>query len=101
MRDIIIISIISAYVNYAVRYLDLPYGLMKNVREWWTRRFTNSRGGWEQLVICGWCLAPWVTALTVFAYNFYRPAGSISRMVYWWLAATCLSAFIAHYGERY
>ena len=101
MRDIIIISIISAYLNYAIRYLNLPYGLMKKAREWWTQHFTNSRGGWEQLVICGWCLAPWITALTVFAYNFYQPAGNISRLVYWWLAATCLSAFIAHYGEKY
>lgn len=101
MRDIIIISIISAYINYAIRYLDLPYGLMKKAREWWTRRFTNSRGGWEQLVICGWCLAPWVTALTVFVYNLYQPADSVNQLLCWWVAATCLSAFIAHYGETY
>lgn len=101
MRDIIIISIISAYINYAVRYLDLPYGLMKKARDCWTRRFTNSRGGWGKLVICGWCLAPWVTALTVFAYNFYRPAGSTGQLFYQWIACSAISAFVTHYGEKY
>jgi len=101
MRDIIIISIISAYVNYAIRYLDFPYGLMKNIRGLWIQHFKNSRGGWEQLAICGWCLAPWVTALTVFAYNFYRPAADTGQLFYEWIACSAISAFVTHYGEKY
>lgn len=101
MNDIIIISFISAYINYAIRYLDLPYGIMKKTREWWTQRFTNSRGGWKQLMICGWCLSPWVTAFTVFAYNFYRPADNTGQLFYQWIACSAISAFVTHYGEKY
>lgn len=68
-------------------------------RIWWE---DHVRGGWEKLLTCPWCFAPYVTLGTM-AWFLLTPEGSIGRTLWWlffgWLAASYAVSWVVYHDE--
>lgn len=64
LPDLFILSLALFQVAYSIAYLDLPFGVMRRIRE------RTTIGG---LLTCIYCLSPWVGVALYVAYQ--HPVG--------------------------
>lgn len=64
----------------------------------WLERRTGRDSGWTTLATCPWCFSMWVSAVVVASIDrWFLP---LPLPVCWWLASSCIAAWIAQKVDR-